>query len=256
MDTDKFPAKLNGEKQFYAKKDRVCILGTAPTLQDTPWDDENEEIWALSQCVTFPVFKRADMLFELHSEDYWIQDEGITKRLQAWEGITLMHKKFDYIKSSEKYPIKTILSYKRYQRSSITYMIALAYHSFKITGKPKHVSLYGVHMEDEKEEYGEQRPCCEYWIGRMEDAGQELFIAGGAILSAPFLYGYEKYSPMALELSQRYHALLNGKEEREKEMREAQLQANKQLGAAMEAEYWLRKAQRGELQNGEDHPDV
>ena len=247
MDTDKAPTEINGEKQIYSTKDKVSILGTASTMPETPWDDQEMEIWALSQCVVLDSFQRADILFELHTADLWKVWTNILPRLNATEGRIIMQQHYDNIPKSEKFPIETILSYKRYQRSSISYLLALAYHSFKMTGRPKHVSLYGIHMEDKGEEYGEQRPCCEYWLGRMEDAGQEIYIAGGSVLSAPFLYGYEEFSTLVVELRQRYDGLANGLKGAEDRVQEAINQKNRQDGAIGENEYWLRKAQRGEL---------
>ena len=247
MDNIKIPAELNGEKQIYCTKDKLAILGTAPTMPDTPWADDDLEIWALSQCATFPVFKRADILFELHAPGYWAADPNIIPRINTWPGRMVMQDHYDYVPNSEKYPIKTILQYKRYHRTTITYLLALALHSRKITGKPEHISLYGVHMEDKEEEYGEQRPCCEYWLGRIEDSGVEVFIAGGAVLSAPFLYGYEKYSPLALQLRKRMDGLLAGQAQREEESFAARLKAAEQFGAANENSFWLRKLQRGDL---------
>ena len=88
-------------------------------------------------------------------------------------------------------------------------------------------------MEDREEEYGEQRPCCEYWLGRLEDSGVEIFIAGGAVLSAPFLYGYEKYSPLALQLRRRMDGLLAGQKHREEESFQSRLKAAEQYGPLM-----------------------
>jgi len=241
------PKEINGENQIYCMKDKLAILGTAPTMPQTPWGDKELEIWALSQCPTFPTFGRADILFELHSPEYWSADENIIPRINEWPGRMIMQDKFDYVPNSERFPIKTILGYKRYHRTTLTYLLALALHSRKMTGKPEHVSLYGVHMEDKEEEYGEQRPCCEYWLGRLEDSGVEIFIAGGAVLAAPFLYGYEKYSPLALQLRQRMDGLLAGAVQREAEKRQAELDISKQQGAAGEAEFMLRQLQRGEL---------
>ena len=243
------PMEVDDEKQIYCQKDMLAIIGTADTLQATPWDDKQFEIWGVAQCVTFPVFKRADILFELHTEGYWA-DPPVIKRLNDWPGRLVMQDHYEEVPNSEKFPIKTITQYRPYHRTSVTYMLALAYHSFKVTGKPFHVSLFGIHMEDIREEYAEQRPCCEYWLGRMEDAGMDIFLAGGAILSAPFMYGYEKYSPLVWKFRQRFDGLHNGYNMKVKEQREAENNANIQLGAMRESEFWLRQAQRGEISLG------
>jgi len=239
-----------GEKDIFCKKDLLAILGTAPTMGASPWDDAKYEIWAVAQCTTYPMFKRADLLFELHTKGYW-GDGAVTKRLNNWGGRLVMHDHHNEIPNSEKFPIETITQYRPYHRTSITYMLALAYHSFKTTGKPVHVGMFGIHMEDVQEEYAEQRPCCEYWLGRMEDAGMDVFIAGGAILSSPFMYGYEKYSPLVWKFRQRFDGLRNGYNMKVDQQRNAENDANIQRGAMQEAEYWLRLAQRGEITLGE-----
>lgn len=230
-------------------KDRMAMLGTAPTMTAAPFDDPEYEIWAVAQCATFPSFRRGDVLFELHTRDYWA-NEAITKRLNAWQGRLIMQDHYEEIPKSERFPIEAVLQYRRYHRTSITYMLALAYHSFKLTGKPWHVGLFGIHMEDVREEYAEQRPCCEYWLGRMEDAGMDIFISAGAVLAAPFLYGYESYSPMNFKFRQRIDGLTEGMHVREQEELEKKLQKHEQIGAIKEAEFWLRLAQRGELDKG------
>ena len=240
------PDEMFGEKQIYCQKDLLAVIGTADTLPATPWDDEKYEIWGVAQCSSFPVFKRADILFELHSRDYW-GDENVLKRLNSGTERLVMKDHYDEIPRSEKFPFETITQYRKYHRTSITYMLALAYHSFKVTGKPFHVGLFGIHMEDIQEEYSEQRPCCEYWLGRMEDAGMDIFIAGGALLEAPFLYGYEKYNPLVWKLRQRHDALMNGFRMKQNEVRQKENETNMQQGAVQESEFWLRQAQRGEL---------
>jgi hypothetical protein len=240
------PAEANGEKQIYCLKNQLDILGTAQTMGAAPWEDVDHEIWGVAQCAVFPAFQRADILFELHTRDYWA-DPNVLERLNKWTGRLVMHDHYDEVPRSEKFPIETILQYRRYHRTTITYMLALAYHSFKLTGKPWHVGLFGIHMEDVQEEYGEQRPCCEYWLGRMEDAGMDIFISGGAVLAAPFLYGYERYNALVWKLRQRHDGLLNGVQAKQEEHREKGNEVHRQIGAANECDYWLRLAQRGEL---------
>lgn len=226
-------------------KDRLAILGTADTLKLTPWDDKELEIWAVAQCATFPAFKRADILFELHDEGYWREKE-VLERLKKHVFPLYMQKKYAEIPHSMEFPLAEVTKYRGYHTTSITYMLALAYHSFVTTGKPKRVELYGVHMEH-TEEYTTQRPCCEYWLGRMEGAGMDIYLAGGAILKSDGLYAYEGYNPLCYKFRLRINGLANGKAVREKEMRDAELKMHEQDGAIKECEYWLRLAQTGQL---------
>lgn len=231
------------EKPIYCQKDMLALLGTADTLGAAPYEDTNFEIWGVAQTTTYPVFKRADLLFELHAPEYW-RDKNVLARLRKWEGPTVMQRHYSEIPRSIAFPLETILQYRRYHTTSITYMLALAYHSFLKTGKPKHVAMFGVHMEA-REEYTEQRPCCEYWLGRMEGAGMDIFNAAGAILASQGLYAYENYDVMCHKLRDRIDGLRNGAALRENEEKTAQLKKHEQLGAAQEAEFWLREFQTG-----------
>lgn len=238
--------EVKGEKPILCKKDFLAVLGTADTMVAAPFDDEKYEIWGVAQLQVYPGFKRGDILFELHTPDYW-DDKNVLPRLNKWDGRLIMQEHYKKVPKSEPFPLETILQYRAYHRTSVTYILASAYHSYLSTGKPFHVGLFGVHMEHIQEEYGEQRPCCEYWLGRMEAVGMDTFISGGAILSAPFLYGYEKYNPLTFMLKHEIEELINGRKIREKEELTARLKKHEQLGAIWATEELLRKAQRGEL---------
>ena len=228
------------------EKEKLAILGTADSMPATPFSDPDFEIWAVAQCVTFPVFKRGDVLFEMHNEAYW-REPPVIKRLKEQTLPLYMQDHYRELPQSLKFPLDLVLPYRRYHTTSITYMLALAYHSFVTTGNPKHVALFGVHMEA-REEYTTQRPCCEYWLGRMEGAGIDIFIAGGAILRSDGLYAYEGYDPMCVKFRLRIEGLRNGLGVRNEEQEKAALAVAKQEGAILEMEHWLREAQTGALQ--------
>lgn len=235
--------KPTPEEPIYCRKDKLAIVGTADTMPATPFDDPEFEIWAVAQCTTFPAFKRADILFELHTEDYW-KDPNVLTRLNKWTGPMVMQDHYKEVPNSVKFPLETILKYRRYHTTSITYMLALAYHSFLTTQKPVHVSLCGVHMEA-REEYTTQRPACEYWLGRMEASGMDIFLTGGAILQSQGLYGYENYNKLCYAIRKRIEGLQAGYHVRQEEENTALLKKHEQQGAILEAEYWLRLAQTG-----------
>lgn len=228
------------------QKDMLAILGTAQTMPAAPFDNPEFEIWAVGQCTTFPAFQRGDVVFELHTRDYW-DDPPVIERLNKWTGRMFMQDHYDEVPKSERFPIETIMQYRKYHTTSISYMLAAAYHSFKTTGKPFHVGLFGIHMEDIREEYAEQRPCCEYWLARMEEAGMDVFISGGSILAAPFMYGYENYNPLCYRLRKRLDGLNVGVQQLAAQEDQIVRQKHEQIGAAKEDEFLLRLAQRGEL---------
>jgi len=239
-------AKVEPVFPLLVQKEMLAMLGTAQTAPMAPWEDDKFEIWAVGQCATFPWFKRGDILFELHTRDYW-DDKSVKERLNKWNGRLMMQDHYKEIPKSERFPIEAILQYRRYHTTSISYMLAAAYHSFKLSGKPFHIGLFGIHMEDIREEYAEQRPCCEYWLARMEEAGMDVFIAGGSVLAAPFLYGYENYNPLCYLLRQRLDGLQQGVNVLAQQEDALVRQKHEQIGGVKEAEVWLRKAQRGEI---------
>ena len=228
-------------------KEKLAILGTATTLYSAPYTDEDFEIWAVAQCVTYAAFKRADLLFEIHDESYWKQ-ENVLKRLAATQIPIYMMEKYEEVPESIRFPLEYLTVYRKYHMTSITYMLGLAYHLFLTTGNPKHVSLYGIHMEA-KEEYTDQRPCCEYWLGRMEGAGMEIAVPPvGAVLKAPHLYAYEGYNPVIPKLRSRLNSLQAGLVVRDREVKTKRDEYMKQDGAIQECAYWLRVFQKGEDQ--------
>jgi len=159
---------------YFCQKDMLAIIGTAdPTRQAAPYEDPNFEIWGVAVATTYPDVKRMDLQFEMHTEGYWKRDPNVTKRLAGVKVPLYMHDHYEDIPASIRYPIEIVQQYRKYFTNSIAYMLALAYHSFIMTEKPKHVAMFGVHMAA-GEEYAEQRPCCEYWIGRMEGAGMDV----------------------------------------------------------------------------------
>lgn len=234
----------------YCEKDKLVILGTAdPTRGLAPYGDKNYLIWAVAVAATYPDVKRLDALFELHTSGYWEQDPNVKKRLAKTTIPIYMQKKTIGIPASVPLPLKELLRYRPYYTSTISYMIGLAFHCYVTTGKPSEIELFGVNMAV-SEEYTDQRPCCEYWIGRLEQAGATVTIAdSGALLAANGLYGFEKYSPLCWEMQQRVFAIQGGIKQSDDELRSWQIQKAKNEGALFEAERLLKKAQRGELDN-------
>ena len=231
----------------YCQKDLLAIVGTADTMMAAPYTDENFEIWSVAQAATFPAFKRYDVLYELHTVGYWRDDPIVLKRLRDTHApIMVMQEQYEEIPGSVRYPIEEIVKYRRYHTTSITYMLAWALHSFLKVGKPRHVAIFGVHMAA-REEYTTQRPCCEYWLARLEQAGIDITLAGGKILAATGLYGYEHYDPACWKMRQRMEELRNGLNQRAQEEANAELKKHEQIGALKQAEWTLRELQTGNM---------
>ena len=234
---------------MYCSKDKLVILGTAdPSRGMAPYKDKSYEIWAVAVAATYPDVRRIDALFELHTAGYWEQDPNVKKRLSETTIPIYMHDVHEDIPASVKFPVEEVKQYRAYFTSSIAYMLGLAFHSFRTEGKPKEVALYGVNMSS-AEEYTEQRACCEYWMGCLETAGVDVKLTeGGALMVAQNgLYGFENYNPLCWEIQQRVFAISGGIKKSEGELHKWEIQKAKNEGAHYEANYWLRKAQRGEI---------
>jgi len=239
----------NGLKVPYlCKKDLLVVLGTAdPSRSFAPFDDENYEIWGCQVCIVYPDVKRLDVLFEMHTKNYW-NHTSVFPRLKEIKQPMYMQEKVKELPTSMRYPIEIIKQYREYVTSSIAYMLALAYHSFIMVERPKHVLLCGIKMFAD-EEYSEQRPCCEYWLGRMEGAGMDIEIApGSALLASPGLYGYENYHPLSYAVRDRIVGLEMGLNHAKNELEKWKLQVAKNEGGLSENQFWLRKMQKGEIE--------
>jgi len=231
----------------YCQKEMLAIVGTAETITAAPYDDPEWEIWSVAQSCSYPAFKRYDVLYEMHTEGYWRDPPVMKRMLDTKAPVMVMHEQYEEIPGTVRYPIEMMTQkYRRYHTTSITYMLAWALHSFLETGSPRLVLMAGVHMAA-REEYTVQRPCCEYWIARLEQAGVHVDIAGGAILTSSGLYGYENYDPLSWKIRERLNALQGGLNQRAQEESNAELKKHQQIGAIKEDEFWLREAQTGKL---------
>lgn len=239
------------------QKDKLAIVATAdPTRGQAPYDDKDYEIWALAVTTTFADVKRVDLVFEMHTDEYYERDMNVKQRLIETKTPIYMLEKHDDIPMSMAYPMNLITTeYRKYHTSSISFMLALAYHSFLTTGKPEVAEMYGVHMVCE-EEYKDQRACCEYWIGLMEGAGMAVIPpAGGILLASVGLYGVENYNPVCWDMRQRIFGLQNGITDARNNMQEAKLQEARNFGALKEVELWNLRFQRGEYRSGSEHQE-
>lgn len=137
---------------------RVYIVGFAPTWNQTPFEDQDAEVWALNEFYKLMEKHpgaRADRWFEIHSRNSpsknteehigWLKQAPIP--VYMWEH-------YDDIPSSVRFPKEEIVNWlrekgfngARYFTNSISWMIALAlYEGFE------EVHVYGVDMATDSE---------------------------------------------------------------------------------------------------------
>jgi len=189
---------INMQKACMKKRDKVAIVGFAPSWKETPWDDQSYEIWCLNefykvgnQIKNF----RADRWFEIHDRNSKSKSNPEHQKfLKECPCPVYMWKKYDDIPNSVKFPKDEIINFfeekgckgARYFTNSISWFIAFAiYEGFKT------IAVYGVDMATDSE-WGWQRPSCEYWIGLAEGMGIEVIIPPSSdLLKCTQLYGFE-----------------------------------------------------------------
>ncbi len=184
--------ELNGGTDAPVKpetsKRKIAIVGTArSSCNDAPFDDKSWEIWTLGAGVEAP---RIDKLFEIHTQH-------VLEEAHSWNGLLPNLKKYGkdvmlghanpLLPDATPFPKDDLVKkYGSYFTSSIAWMIAYA-----IEQEPEAIGLWGIDMMGE-EEYGNQRPCCEYLLGIARGKNIILTLADESpLLRSERLYGFE-----------------------------------------------------------------
>jgi hypothetical protein len=235
-------------------KDKVCIVGFAPTWNKTPFTDDSFEVWGLNELYSY--FQQvpgshAERWFEIHSPN---SPSKNTPQHQAWlKKATIpvyMQKHFDNIPASVAYPKEEVFKFfeekgymgAKYFTNSISYMIALAiYEGYK------EIHIYGVDMAQDSE-YAFQRPSCEYFIGIAEGMGIKVYIpCESDLVKAGILYGYESDNTMRLKIKGRIKELQKNRQtltQQHAKLSQQIKQLEQQIvgldGAISDANYWLK----------------
>lgn len=185
---------------------RVCIVGGADSRLDAPFEDRSFEIWGINNC--YRDLPRVDRMFEIHpiftDGKIWYRRglaefRGVTvdqylKELDDLNVPVYVQQPIPLIRKSIAFPLEYILREfnRRYFTCSVSYMMALA-----INLRVEEIGIYGVNMATN--EYHQQRPGAEYWIGRAEGLGVKVSIPETSSLLHDPLYGFDEMTPSRLE---------------------------------------------------------
>jgi hypothetical protein len=231
------------------RKPPLCIIGTAPSVVETPFGDETVEIWGVSTLANkWPGIERLDQVFELHPERWWknptVLDYLSELKIPIW-----MQDHYDEIPESRAYPRDEIkqkfhldcMGKNLYVTNSITWMILKAIYDGYTD-----ISLYGVHMAHETE-YAYQRSSCSWALGIihgyiLQGLPYRLYIAEDShIFKAEYEYGFDEPTKMMEYLQGRIQGLkggVKGAEDEIAKMKERQLRTE---GAISEAKHIYSK---------------
>lgn len=244
---------------------RIAIVGFGHTAMSLPVDDPGLEIWAMNGFwrVSATDFKldlpeeRVSLWLDMHTIGFTRQygvRAGIGDAQERW--LEKPHP-FPVLSietnpawpSVERYPIEEVLAKfgRDYFTSSVAYAIALALHLDDVA----EISLWGIDLIDETE-YGDQRPCAEYWIGRAEAMGIKIVIPElSALLKQRIRYGYDDTNtPLLRELREGLENQAKGLREaiakRRDESERARVQATTDDGALQQVRMLLGRLDKWE----------
>lgn len=218
-------------KQKRKGKKTVAMVGMANTSRHlAPYDDLSIPIWALNESATprFDYLKRCDRIYQLHPEWDWSRPynhnyEKYPEWLKEKHGNMeiVMQEKYEQVPNAVKYPFDEIVAKfggeAMYFTSSMPYLVAHAlYENYT------RIELYGFEMAA-NEEYANQKPCAEFWLGVAIGRGCEVYVPpGNPLLGKTMqLYGYEMAPgilPMHIEIRKR--AYITDQQRASKEMAE------------------------------------
>jgi hypothetical protein len=178
-----------------AKKKKVAICGTAPTLKNAPFDNPDFDIWGVAHCCFLEDAKRLDVIFEIHDKKVWIKDNAPFQRFP--NALIYFQEKDKDFPNSQTFPVSEILkkysvnkgfkNEQPYMSSSLPFMVALA-----IEQGYEEIHTYGIHLLME-EEYFYQRPCLERYLGIAEGKGIKVYSDPGEdIMNFGYVYGLQE----------------------------------------------------------------
>lgn len=183
---------------------RIAILGFAETVHDAPFSDPSWEMWGMNglwRVLKEVPEKRFSAWFEIHTPEYIKRHSVLSKIgtqqldwLKAEHPFPIyMQERMDDCPSTVAFPIGDLIEAlgRDYFTSTVALLLA-----FALTQDPAEIGLWGIDLVHGTE-WGEQRPCAEYWIGRAEAKGIKVTThEKSALLKQRYRYGYDDRNPL------------------------------------------------------------
>ncbi|MDX2466306.1 MAG: hypothetical protein QNL12_03260 [Acidimicrobiia bacterium] len=221
--------------------DRVQIVGFAPSLNETPWEEINTDRWGMNTLHRQTPDRPWTGWFQLHDInthhkadlDHLAWLKGRPFPIFMWGH----HVEKYEIENAVAFPVETIFEIFqfKYFTNTVSWAIALA-----VVMGYEEISIFGVDMAADTE-YGHQRPSCEYVIGVAEGRGHKVYVPDSSdLLKAPALYGMEDTDPLYNLIVKRRTML----QERQGQLMGANNQNQvqiSQLGGALEDIKWFER---------------
>jgi len=177
----------------------ICLLGYAEETRDLVHAlPEDVEVWGINMGHAF-LRRPAHYWFQVHPRNwatgggdptgYFGRPKEHLEWLAAFPGTVWLLDADPDIPNGKPYPINEVATGlgREYFTSTFAYQMALALYEH-LNGNPiNRIHVYGINLTA-LEEYVGQRPCAEYWLGRLEQAGVEVNVPSGSSLLKGDLY--------------------------------------------------------------------
>jgi len=179
---------------------KLCIIGSAPSMANAPYEDKSFDVWAISGAVhseslhgdvelatdenKWNDVHRVDVFFEMHKKEY--HPECLAKLATCGKPIVMLKREAS-IPTSEAYPVEEVAEALGEEfSSSVAYMFALAiYRGYE------EIRFYGIYLMHETE-YMSQRPGFKYYLGVARTKGIKVWAEEATRLTCPaWRYGYD-----------------------------------------------------------------
>lgn len=232
-----------GESKKRGGKPPLCILGTASSLPQAPWEDETIEFWGVSPVLAREDTKRLDRAFEMHPRRYWGEPQ-VLQRLTDFDGPVYMQAHNDEVPNSVAYPYDEVremfylpvMGENLFVTNTITWMLLLAiYEGYR------DIMLFGIHMAHETE-YGYQQASCSWALGilhgmKLKGDPVHLQIANDSeLLTARYEYGYGEPTQSMRWVQNRINGMKKGVSEAQSRIKELNERKLRTEGAITEAQ--------------------
>lgn len=182
------------------KRKKLCIVGSAPSKADAPYDDEAFDIWAISGAVfseslngvkkenteenSWNDLTRYDVLFEMHKRSKFAEK---LDRLAVCCKPVIMQRVERDIPTSQSYPLDEVSETVGADFfCTISYMLA-----YGIYLGYEEIKLYGIILAHETE-YIRQRPSVKFYLGIAHARGVKVWAPEDTQLThSAWRYGYD-----------------------------------------------------------------
>lgn len=188
---------------------RIAILGFGPHVKDAPFGDPSWTLWGMNglhRVLTGIPEERFALWFEPHTPEFldlYGVKANIGTQQQDWLAKPhpfpiMMQEKYPQWPAAQVFPIEALV--KQHGRDYFTSTVAMELAYALSLKDVEEIGLWGIDLIHGTE-WGDQRPCAEYWIGRAVERGIKVTICEkSALLTQRYRYAYENPNPLLLEL--------------------------------------------------------